>query len=91
MPYADTAAMQAFLDCFAETIADDEHAVMVLDQAGWHGSNNTVSKFESGKVKPNPSTVQVIQLALERHGVIFIDNGFEGVKVRRNKQGKDVS
>jgi DDE superfamily endonuclease len=39
MPYADTAAMQAFLDRFAETIAEDEPAVMVLDQAGWHGSN----------------------------------------------------
>ena len=30
--------MQAFLDGFSNTIADDEHAVMVLDQAGWHGS-----------------------------------------------------
>jgi len=40
MPYADTAAMQIFLDGFAETIAEDEHAVMVLDQAGWHGSND---------------------------------------------------
>ena len=38
MPYADTAAMQVFLDRFSETIAPDEHAVMVLDQAGWHGS-----------------------------------------------------
>ncbi len=40
MPYADTAAMQAFLDRFSETIAEDDHAVMVLDQAGWHGSNS---------------------------------------------------
>jgi DDE superfamily endonuclease len=39
LPYADTAAMQAFLDRFAGTLAGDEHAVMVLDQAGWHGSN----------------------------------------------------
>lgn len=38
MPYADTEAMQAFLDQFSETIAQDEHAVMILDQAGWHGS-----------------------------------------------------
>jgi hypothetical protein len=37
LPYADTAAMQAFLDRFAETLAADEHAVMILDQAGWHG------------------------------------------------------
>jgi hypothetical protein len=39
MPYADTAAMQSFLDRFSETLAEDEHAVMVLDQAGWHGAN----------------------------------------------------
>jgi transposase len=31
--------MQVFLDRFSETLAEDEHAVMVLDQAGWHGSN----------------------------------------------------
>ena len=36
MPYANTEAMQQFLDRFAATIADDEHVVMVLDQAGWH-------------------------------------------------------
>lgn len=28
--------MQGFLDRFAETIATDEHVVLVLDQAGWH-------------------------------------------------------
>ena len=39
MPYVDTAAMQAFLDRFSKTLAKDDHAVMVLDQAGWHGSN----------------------------------------------------
>ena len=30
--------MQQFLDHFAATIGQDEHAVMVLDQAGWHDS-----------------------------------------------------
>jgi hypothetical protein len=40
MPYADTAAMQVFLDRFSETLAEDEHVAMVLDQAGWHGSND---------------------------------------------------
>ena len=38
MPHANTETMQEFLDRFAATIADDEHVVMVLDQAGWHGS-----------------------------------------------------
>jgi transposase len=42
MPYADTEAMQEFLNRFAETIAADEHAVMILDQAGWHRSNDLV-------------------------------------------------
>jgi len=40
MPYADMAAMQAFLDRFSKTLAEEEHAAMILDQAGWHGSND---------------------------------------------------
>ena len=40
MPYANTEAMQNFLDLFAATLAADEHAVMVLDRAGWHGSGS---------------------------------------------------
>ena len=39
MPYADTDAMQIFLDQFAATIGADEHVAMVLDRAGWHGAN----------------------------------------------------
>ncbi len=42
MPYVNTEAMQQFLDGFSATIAEDEHAVMVLDQAGWHGSGGLV-------------------------------------------------
>ncbi len=42
MPYADTDAMQAFLDGFAETIAENEHAVMILDGAGWHSAQDLV-------------------------------------------------
>ena len=38
MPYANTEAMQVFLDRFAATIGEDEHVAMVLDQAGWHGA-----------------------------------------------------
>ena len=36
LPEVSTTAMQAFLDGFSETLATDEHAVMVVDQAGWH-------------------------------------------------------
>ena len=42
MPYANTEAMQNFLDLFAATLAADEHAVMVLDRAGWHGSGSLI-------------------------------------------------
>ena len=40
MPHANTEAMQAFLDRFAATIGQDDHAVMMLDRAGWHGSGD---------------------------------------------------
>lgn len=40
MPYANTQAMQEFLDRFAATVGDHEHVVMMLDQAGWHGSRD---------------------------------------------------
>jgi hypothetical protein len=38
LPLASTASMTVFLAEFAKTLAPDEHAVMVLDGAGWHGS-----------------------------------------------------
>ncbi len=37
LPEVGPQATQAFLDAFAATIPDDEHALMVLDRAGWHG------------------------------------------------------
>ncbi len=36
LPEMNTAAMQLFLDRFAATVPAGEHAVMVMDQAGWH-------------------------------------------------------
>ena len=36
LPEVSTTAMQAFLDEFSKTLAAGEHAVMVVDQAGWH-------------------------------------------------------
>lgn len=40
LPFVDTEAMQQFLDRFADTIADNEHVVLLLDQAGWHGARD---------------------------------------------------
>jgi transposase len=36
LPQVSTAAMNAFLAGFAAALARDEHAVLVLDRAGWH-------------------------------------------------------
>src|SRR5689334_3609073 len=36
MPHADTPAMQHHLDAIARTLAPTAHALLMLDQAGWH-------------------------------------------------------
>ncbi|MDO9714787.1 transposase, partial [Paracraurococcus lichenis] len=36
MPHVSSAAMNTFLEHFAAKLPKDEHAVMVLDNAGWH-------------------------------------------------------
>ena len=38
LPWVSTAAMSRFLADFAQTLPEDAHAVLVLDQAGWHGA-----------------------------------------------------
>jgi transposase len=42
LPQVSTAAMTAFLAQFAATLAADEHAVLVLDRAGWHRARTLV-------------------------------------------------
>jgi transposase len=42
LPAVSTTAMNEFLQRFSATLADDEHAVMVLDGAGWHTSHDLV-------------------------------------------------
>jgi hypothetical protein len=42
LPEVSTTAMNAFLARFAATLANDEHAVMVLDRAGWHTAKRLV-------------------------------------------------
>ena len=42
LPQVSTAAMNEFLAQFAATLAEDEHAVMVLDRAGWHRAKKLV-------------------------------------------------
>ncbi len=38
IPRVSTEAMNVFLAQFAATLPEDTHAVLVLDQAGWHGA-----------------------------------------------------
>jgi transposase len=38
LPEATTAATSLFLAAFAAQLEPDAHAVLILDQAGWHGS-----------------------------------------------------
>ena len=42
LPEVSTRAMQEFLDRLAATLAEDEHVLLVLDRAGWHGANALV-------------------------------------------------
>ena len=42
MPFADTEAMQAHLAEISAAVAPGAHAVLVLDQAGWHLSGRLV-------------------------------------------------
>jgi DDE superfamily endonuclease len=41
-PWVSAAAMSTFLAGFAATVPTDNHVVMVLDQAGWHGAKDLV-------------------------------------------------
>ena len=42
LPEVSTEAMSVFLERFAAERTPDEHAVLVLDQAGWHGAKALV-------------------------------------------------
>jgi putative transposase len=42
MPYCDTPAMQAHLHEISAAVAPGAHAVLILDQAGWHLSSRLV-------------------------------------------------
>ena len=42
MPYANTEAMNKYLEEIAKAVSPGAHAVLVLDGAGWHGSGELV-------------------------------------------------
>ena len=50
-------------------------------------SRVTLSDFEAGKRSPHPRTLEAIRSALEKAGVIFVDENGEGAGVRLRKKG----
>jgi DDE superfamily endonuclease len=42
MPYANTEAMNKHLEEIAKAVSPGAHAIILLDQAGWHGSRELV-------------------------------------------------
>ena len=42
LPQVNTAAMNLHLAEIARHVAADAHAVVILDQAGWHGGNDLI-------------------------------------------------
>jgi len=49
-------------------------------------SKDTIRHFESGRHEPNESTLTVIQLAFETHGVEFTNGDAPGVRLPKSNQ-----
>lgn len=85
LPEATTRAMQVFLDQFAATLEDDEHAIMLLDQAGWHGARalvvpGNVSLIPLPPYAPQLNPVERLWLHLrERHLSHRLLNGYDAI------------
>ncbi len=73
LPEVSTIAMQVFLDQFGKALAADEHAVMVMDQAGWHTAHalavpDNVTLVRLPPYSPELNPVERVWLYLrERH------------------------
>src|SRR5947207_3394180 len=66
LPACNTEAMQLHLDEIATKIAPGAHAILLLDQAGWHGAKalkvpNTISLLQ----RP-PSQPRLLQIVFAR-------------------------
>jgi hypothetical protein len=66
--------MQQFLDHFAATIGKDEHAVMVLDQAGWHDSRALCVPANLTLVPLPPYSPELNPVAVAMSGVVSGSN-----------------
>lgn len=57
------------------------------EHAGVH--RNTITNFETGKSGGDPETLQRLAGALEKAGVIFVDENGEGPGVRLRKERRE--
>jgi len=76
LPTVSTKAMSVFLQAFSETLASDVHAVMVMDQAGWHGAEalvvpDTVTLVPLPPYSPELNPVERVWLFLRERFLSF--------------------
>ncbi|MBI0534381.1 IS630 family transposase [Roseomonas sp. KE2513] len=69
LPVVSTTATSVFLEHLAATLAPDVHAVLVIDQAGWHGSrqlrvSNNVILIQLPPYAPELNPVERVWLHL---------------------------
>ena len=85
LPELNTAAMQVFLDRFAATLAAAEHAVIVMDQAGWHTTGSliipsNISLVLQPSYSPELNPVERLWLYLrERHLSHRLLNSYDAI------------
>ena len=85
LPELSTEAMQVFLDRFAAELAPDEHAVLTVDQAGWHVAHalrvpDTVSLIYLPPYSPQLNPVERVWLYLrERHLSHRLLDGYDAI------------
>ena len=75
-----TVAMTEFLQRFAATLPEDEHAVMVLDGAGWHTSHELVIPPNVTLPRLPPYSAERVWLYLrERHLSHRVHEGYTAI------------
>jgi len=85
LPELSAEAMQIFLDMFAATLAADEHAALVLDQAGWHVAQalrlpDNLTLIYLPPYSPELNPVERVWLYLrERHLSHRLLDGYEAI------------
>jgi transcriptional regulator with XRE-family HTH domain len=72
MTPAQCRAARALLDWSQDKLADVARV-----------SATTIRNYENGKITPHRATLDVMQQALEKAGIVFTNGGEPGVKMRK--------